>query len=53
LSMSIPNIVGMLLLSGLVSVKARDYVRRLRAGEMPMRQAEVKGLPAWEPELGG
>ena len=34
LSMSFPNIIGMVLLSGLVAVQARDYVGRLRSGEM-------------------
>lgn len=34
LSMAFPNIVGMVLLSGLVSKKASDYVRRLKSGEM-------------------
>ena len=34
LSMAYPNIVGMLILSGKVAEKAKDYKRRLDAGEM-------------------
>jgi len=34
LSMAFPNIVGMVLLSGLISRKASDYTRRLKSGEM-------------------
>jgi len=33
-SMGFPNILGMILLSGIVSKHARDYVGRLRSGEM-------------------
>ncbi len=33
-SMSFPNILGMILLSGFVSQQARDYVARLRTGEI-------------------
>ncbi len=33
-SMGFPNILGMILLSGIVSKRARDYVGRLRSGEM-------------------
>jgi AGCS family alanine or glycine:cation symporter len=34
LSMAYPNILGMLFLSGKVARKARDYVQRLRSGDM-------------------
>ncbi|QDS99413.1 alanine/glycine:cation symporter family protein [Adhaeretor mobilis] len=34
LSMAFPNIVGMVLLSGLISRKASDYTQRLKSGEM-------------------
>lgn len=34
-SMGFPNIIGMILLSGLIASKSRDYVRRLKSGEMP------------------
>ncbi len=33
-SMGFPNILGMILLSGLVGKHGRDYVRRLKSGEM-------------------
>lgn len=33
-SMSFPNIIGMVLLSGLISKKGSDYIRRLKSGEM-------------------
>jgi len=33
-SMAFPNILGMILLSGLLHKHAKDYVRRLRSGEM-------------------
>ncbi len=34
LSMAFPNILGMLLLSSVVAVKLRDYVQRLKSGEI-------------------
>ena len=34
LSMAFPNIIGMVILSGAVAVKTREYVTRLKAGEM-------------------
>jgi len=34
LSMAYPNILGMIILSGKVSEKSKDYIRRLKAGEM-------------------
>ncbi|HAY78912.1 MAG TPA: alanine glycine permease [Planctomycetaceae bacterium] len=34
LSMAFPNIIGMVLLSGIVAAKTRDYVQRLRSGKM-------------------
>lgn len=34
LSMAFPNIIGMILLSGLVAGKLRDYTGRLKSGEM-------------------
>jgi len=34
LSMAFPNIIGMILLSGIVTAKTRDYVQRLRSGKM-------------------
>jgi AGCS family alanine or glycine:cation symporter len=34
LSMSFPNIIGMILLSALVSSKSRDYISRLKSGAM-------------------
>jgi AGCS family alanine or glycine:cation symporter len=34
LSMAFPNIIGMLFLSGKVKKMKRDYVSRLRSGEM-------------------
>jgi AGCS family alanine or glycine:cation symporter len=37
LSMAFPNIIGMLFLSGKVKAMKRDYVARLRAGEMVPR----------------
>ena len=37
LSMAFPNILGMVLLSGAVAAKTRDYVQRLRAGEMDVK----------------
>jgi Na+/alanine symporter len=33
-SMAFPNIIGLALLSGLLCVKAKDYIRRLKAGEI-------------------
>ena len=34
LSMAFPNIIGMVILSGIVAAKTRDYVQRLQSGEM-------------------
>ena len=34
LSMAFPNVIGMVLLSGLVAGKLRDYNARLKSGEM-------------------
>ena len=33
-SMAFPNILGLILLSGMLNAKLKDYVRRLRSGEM-------------------
>ena len=38
LSMAFPNIIGMLILSGVMRPKVKDYIARLRSGEMkPVR----------------
>ncbi|MFP6669920.1 MAG: alanine:cation symporter family protein, partial [Pirellulaceae bacterium] len=33
-SMAFPNIIGLILLSGVLSKKAKDYVARLKSGEI-------------------
>ena len=34
LCMAFPNIIGMVMLSGVLSARAKDYISRLRSGEM-------------------
>jgi hypothetical protein len=45
LSMAFPNIIGMVILSGVVAAKTRDYVKRLRAGEMNCKRSLHPYLP--------
>jgi len=49
LSMAYPNIVGMVILSPKVAKLAKDYVRRLRSGEMKtyaVKKTDINGEPS-------
>ena len=37
-SMAFPNIIGLILLSGMLRTKAKDYVARLQSGEISKTQ---------------
>jgi alanine or glycine:cation symporter, AGCS family len=41
LAMSFPNIIGLYIMSGEVRTDLRDYMRKLKAGELFKKQAEV------------
>ena len=49
LSMAYPNIIGMVILSPKVAKMAKDYVRRLKSGEMKTyaeKKAQIEGEPS-------
>jgi AGCS family alanine or glycine:cation symporter len=48
LGMALPNVLGMVLLSGKVRARLDDYLARLRRGEMTPRVARVIGRSAWK-----